>query len=218
MIITGRSEASVSKAVAALGPQATGMVSDAGNMAHIRALPEQIKQQHPHIDILFANAGYGKFAPIEAADEQHFDELFNVLVKGTFFTVRQLLPMISSGGSIIFNTSFVTAFGIENFSVYTAAKSAVQSFIKTFSMECTAKGIRVNGISPGYINTNIFNNTGLTADEINATIGSVIPTLPFKRFGEAAEIASAVLFLASDDASYVHGAELLVDGGISNVK
>ncbi|SJZ64805.1 NAD(P)-dependent dehydrogenase, short-chain alcohol dehydrogenase family [Chitinophaga eiseniae] len=218
VIITGRSEQTVNKAVAALGPSATGIVSDAGKMTDILALPAQLRQYTDRIDVLFANAGYGKFASIEQVNEAHFDELFNILVKGTFFTVQQLLPLLASGSSIILNTSFVTAFGIPYFSVYTAAKAAVQSFIKTFSMECTAKGIRVNGISPGYIRTNIFNNTGLTAEEIAGTIDSVIPTLPYKRFGEPWEIAKTVLFLASPDAGYIHGAEILVDGGLSNVK
>jgi NAD(P)-dependent dehydrogenase (short-subunit alcohol dehydrogenase family) len=107
---------------------------------------------------------------------------------------------------------------LDNFSIYSAAKSAVQSFIKTFSMECTAKNIRVNGVSPGYIKTNIFNNTGLTAEQIEGAVQGIIPTLPFKRFGEASEIAKTVLFLASDDASYIHGAEIVVDGGLSNTK
>jgi NAD(P)-dependent dehydrogenase (short-subunit alcohol dehydrogenase family) len=141
-----------------------------------------------------------------------------MLVKGTFFTVQQLLPIINEGGSIILNTSFVTGFGIANFSIYSAAKSAVQSFIKTFSTECTTRKIRVNGISPGHIKTNIFNNTGLTSDQIEGVVQEITSTLPFKRFGETSEISKTVLFLASDDASYIHGAEIVVDGGLSNVK
>ncbi len=218
VIITGRSAATVNKAVAALGENAKGIVSDAGKMSDIFALAKQVEELAGNIDILFVNAGYGKFASIEMADEAHFDELFNLLVKGSFFTVQQILPIMKAGGSIILNTSFVTAFGIPYFSVYTAAKAAVSSFIKTFSAECTAKNIRVNGISPGYIKTNIFNNTGLAPEQIEETVSQIIPTLPFKRFGEPAEIAGAVAFLASNDASYIHGAELLVDGGLSNSK
>jgi NAD(P)-dependent dehydrogenase (short-subunit alcohol dehydrogenase family) len=218
IIITGRSRERVDKAVNILGPNAIGVVSNAGNLSDILDLQKQVKLHTNTIDILFVNAGYGKFAPIEMVDETHFDELFNMLVKGTFFTVQQLLPIIEEGGSIILNTSFVTAFGIENFSIYSAAKSAVQSFIKTFSAECTAKKIRVNGISPGYIKTNIFNNTGLSPDQIEGAVQGIIPTLPFKRFGEPSEIAKTVLFLASEDASYIHGAEIVVDGGLSNVK
>lgn len=218
VIITGRSQERVDKAVSALGPAAAGIVSDAGKMTDILALPAQVQQYADTIDVLFVNAGYGKFAPIEQVDEAHFDELFGILVKGTFFTVQQLLQLMKSGGSIILNTSFVTAFGMQHFSVYTAAKAAVQSFIKTFSMECTAKGIRVNGVSPGHIRTNIFNNTGLSSEQIEGAIDSILPTLPYKRFGEPWEIAKTVLFLASPDAGYIHGAEILVDGGLSNAK
>lgn len=216
VIITGRSEETVTQAVKELGSDAFGVVSNAGKLPDLLLLREQIKKYTEHVDILFVNAGYGKFAPIEMVDEGHFDELFNMLVKGTFFTVQQLLPIMMEGGSIILNTSIVTRFGMENFSIYTAAKSAVQSFIKTFAAECISKRIRVNGVSPGYIKTNIFNNTGLTPDQVQGAIESIIPTLPFKRFGEPDEIAKTVLFLASEDASYIHGAEIIVDGGLSN--
>jgi NAD(P)-dependent dehydrogenase (short-subunit alcohol dehydrogenase family) len=218
VIITGRSQETVDQAIRRLGSKAIGLVSNAGNLADVFALRKRVTMHTDTLDILFVNAGYGKFAPIEMVDEAHFDELFSMLVKGTFFTVQQLLPLMNPESAIILNTSFVTAFGIENFSVYSAAKSAVQSFIKTFSSECTTKKIRVNGISPGYIKTNIFNNTGLTPDQIEGAVQGLIPTLPFKRFGEPAEIAKTVLFLASPDASYIHGTEIVVDGGLSNVK
>lgn len=218
VIITGRSRETVDNAVSRLGANAIGIVSDAGKLADIFDLPKEIKKHSDRLDILFVNAGYGKFAPIEMVDETHFDELFNMLAKGTFFTVQQMLPMMGKGASVILNTSVVTEAGYPNMSVYSAAKSAVQSFIKTFAAECSLKNIRVNGISPGYINTNIFNNTGLTPEQITGTIENIIPTLPFKRFGEPAEIANAVLFLASDDASYIHGVEIVVDGGLTNIK
>lgn len=218
VIITGRSQETVDKAVNSLGSNAIGLVSNAGKLIDIFDLQEQIKMHTNKLDVLFVNAGYGKFAPIEMVDEDHFDELFNMLVKGTFFTVQQMLPIINEGGSIILNTSIVTQAGNPYMSVYSAAKSAVKSFIKTFAAECTNKKIRVNGISPGYIKTNIFNNTGLTPEEIKGTIESIIPTLPFKRFGEPIEIAKTVLFLASEDASYIHGTEIVVDSGLSNIK
>lgn len=218
VIITGRSQETVDKAVKTLGPNAIGLVSNAGKLADIFDLQKQVTQYTGKIDVLFVNAGYGKFAPIEMVDEAHFDELFNMLVKGTFFTVQQILPLMPAGSSIILNTSFVTAFGIENFSIYSAAKAAVQSFIKTFSSECTTKKIRVNGVSPGQIKTNIFSNTGLSTDQIEGAVAGIIPTLPFKRFGEPSEIAKTVVFLASEDASYIHGAEISIDGGLSNAK
>ncbi len=218
VIVTGRSKATVSRAINELGPNARGLISNAASMIDILALREQVQQYVETIDVLFVNAGYGKFASLETADEGHFDELFDMLVKGTFFTVQQILPMINEGGSIILNASSVTEFGgMPNFSVYTAAKAAVQSFIKTFAAECTEKKIRVNGISPGYIKTNIFNNTGLTPDQIDATVEHVTSTLPYKRFGEATEVARTVLFLSSEEASYIHGAQILVDGGLANI-
>ena len=218
VIITGRSAETVNKAVAKLGTNAFGIVSDAGNIKEVFLLQQHVKQYTTTIDLLFVNAGYGKFSPIENVDEAHFDELFNLLVKGVFFTVQQILPLLTNGSAVIFNTSFVTEIGVSNFSVYSAAKSAVQSFIKTFSAEFTEKGIRVNGISPGHIKTNIFNNTGLNEAQIQGAIESIIPTIPLKRLGEATEIANAVLFLASQEASYIHGTELKVDAGISIIR
>ena len=218
VIITGRSQESVDKAVNSLGANAIGLVSNAGKLSDVLDLQKQVKLHTNTLDVLFVNAGYGRFASIEMVDEAHFDELFNMLVKGTFFTVQQILPIMKEGGSIILNTSVVTEYGTENFSIYSAAKSAVKSFIKTFAAECTAKKIRVNGICPGHIKTNIFNNTGLAPDQIEGAVQGIIPTLPFKRFGEPSEIAKTALFLASDDASYIHGTEILVDGGLLNVK
>lgn len=218
VIITGRSAETVNKAIEKLGENAFGIVSNAGNMKDIFLLQEQVRQYTDNIDLLFVNAGYGKFAPVEFADETHFDELFDMLVKGTFFTVQQILPLMKNGSAIILNTSFVTEIGTANFSVYSAAKSAVQSFIKTFASELSEKGVRVNGISPGHIKTNIFNNTGLNAEQIEGAIQGIIPTIPFKRLGEPTEIANAVLFLASQEASYIHGTELTVDAGISVIR
>jgi NAD(P)-dependent dehydrogenase (short-subunit alcohol dehydrogenase family) len=218
VIITGRSRETVDKALEQLGPNAFGLVSDAGNSSHVFRLQEQVKTITDRLDFLFVNAGYGKFASVEQADEAHFDELFHLLVKGTFFTVQQLLPLLKSGSAIVLNTSFVTGVGTAQFSVYSAAKAAVQSFIKTFAADLTSKGIRVNGVSPGHIKTNIFNNTGLSTEQIDGALQSIIPAIPFKRLGEPEEIAQAVLFLASDAASYIHGTELTVDAGISVIR
>jgi len=218
VIVTGRSTETVNKATQRLGKNAIGLVSNAGSMNDVLQLREQVQQHTKTIDFLFLNAGYGKFAAVEQVDEAHFDELFHMLAKGPFFTVQQLLPLMEKGSAIVFNTSVVTEMATNNFSVYTAAKSAVQSFIKTFASEFTEKGIRVNGISPGYIKTNGFNNTGLTPEQIDGAVNSIIPTIPFKRFGDPEEIAHAVLFLASPEASYIHGAELKVDAGVSIIR
>jgi NAD(P)-dependent dehydrogenase (short-subunit alcohol dehydrogenase family) len=218
VIITGRSEENVKIAVNKLGQNAFGIVSDAGRMSDLMSLRNKVEKLTENIDLVFANAGYGRFAPIANVDENHFDELFNTLVKGSFFTVQQILPLMKEGSSVIFNTSFVTEFGMPDFSVYSAAKSAVQSFIKTFATELAEKGIRVNGISPGHIKTNIFNNTGLSSEQIDKAVQNIIPTIPFKRRGEPSEIANTVLFISSDEASYIHGAELRIDAGISVIK
>lgn len=217
-IITGRSEETVYHALEKLGEKASGIVSDAGKMMDLMNLQQQVRRHTEHIDMVFPNAGFGKFFPIENVDENHFDELFNTLVKGPFFTVQQVLPLIKKGGSVIFNTSVATEIAIPNFSVYSAAKSAVQSFIKTFAVELTERGIRVNGISPGHIKTNIFNNTGLNPEQIESAIDGIIPTIPLKRQGDPSEIAHTVLFLASEEASYIHGAEIRVDAGISVIR
>lgn len=218
VIITGRSAETVNRASSKLGEKAFGIVSNAHHMKDILELREKVEQHIEGIDLLFANAGYAKFSPVENADEAHFDELFNMLVKGTLFTIQQMLPLMNEGGAIILNTSVAAEMGTANFSVYSAAKAAVQSFIKTFAAEFTEKGIRVNGISPGYIKTNGFNNTGLSPEQIDGAIQSIIPTIPFKRFGKPEEIANAVLFLASKEASYIHGTELKVDAGVSIIR
>lgn len=218
VIITGRSEETVNKALEQLGEHASGIVSNAGNMQDLINLRDEVLKYTETIDVVFANAGYGRFASIESVDEKHFDELFDMLVKGPFFTVQQMLPLMKEGSSVIFNTSVATEIAMPGFSVYSAAKSAVQSFIKTFATELTERGIRVNGVSPGHIKTNIFNNTGLTEEQIGQAVTDIIPTIPFKRQGEPTEIANTVLFLASDEASYIHGAEIKVDAGISVIR
>ncbi len=214
VIITGRYQSTVNETVKELGANAKGIVSDASKLTDIRALADKVKALAGKVDVLFVNAGYGKYSPIEAIDEAHFDEQFNVLVKGTLFTVQQIAPLMSEGGSIILNTSVVTEVGMPSASVYSAAKAAVQSFVKTFAAEFSQRKIRVNAVSPGPIQTNFFDKTGLTAAQIQGFAGAILPQVPLARFGLASEVAKAVTFLASDDASYMHGTEIFVDGGM----
>ena len=218
VIITGRYKNTVDETVKKLGSNAYGIVSDSGKMHDILQLKDQVMGFIPKIDILFVNAGYGKFAPVESVAEAQFDELYNVLVKGVFFTVQQLLPVINEGGSVVLNTSVVTGYGSPNASVYSAAKAAVQSFVKTFAAEFTEKKIRVNGISPGYTKTNGFSKAGFSSEQIDGVIQSILPTLPLKRFAQPGEIARVVSFLASDDASYLHATEIVADGGYLHIK
>ncbi|MGL4631285.1 MAG: SDR family oxidoreductase [Leadbetterella sp.] len=215
VIITGRYQETVDSTVKELGGNAIGIVSDASNLSSIKDLAAQISEKTGKVDILFVNAGYGKFAPIEMIDEAHFDEQFNVLVKGTLFTVQSILPLMGEGGSIVLNTSVVTEVGMAGASVYSAAKGAVKSFVKTFAAELSPKKIRLNAVSPGPIETAFFDKTGMNQEQINGFAGAVLPQVPMGRFGKSDEIAKTVTFLASDDSSYIHGTEIFVDGGMT---
>jgi NAD(P)-dependent dehydrogenase (short-subunit alcohol dehydrogenase family) len=217
VIITGRYQKTVDEAVQKLGAKAKGIVSDAGKSSDVFSLAQQIKELAPAIDILFVNAGYGKFAPLEAVDETHFDEQFNVLVKGTFFTVQQLVPLMNEGGTVILNTSVVTEKGMAGASVYSAAKAAVQSLTKTLAAELIAKNIRLNAVSPGPIQTAFFEKTGMNEVQINGFASNVLTMVPMKRFGQPEEVAKVVSFLASDDSSYLLGTEIYADGGMVQI-
>jgi NAD(P)-dependent dehydrogenase (short-subunit alcohol dehydrogenase family) len=214
VIITGRHQNTVDETVKELGANAHGIVADSGNISELKTLADRVKALTGKVDVLFVNAGYGKFAPIDQIDEAHFDEQFNVLVKGTLFTVQSILPLMVEGSSIILNTSVVTEKGMQGASVYSAAKSAVQSFVKTFASELSARKIRLNAVSPGPIETDFFNKTGMNEEQIKGFAGAVLPQVPIGRFGKSHEVAKAVTFLASDDASYMHGTEIFVDGGM----
>ncbi|RXK83131.1 SDR family oxidoreductase [Filimonas effusa] len=218
VVFTGRYENTVQETQSELGEQAFGIVSDAGKMTDLLMLREKLVSVVPHVDILYVNAGIGKYAPVEQVSEEHFNELFDIIVKGTLFTVQQLLPLMRNGSVIILNTSIVTEIGMPNSSVYSAAKAAVQSFVKTFAAELAAKGIRVNAVSPGPIQTNYFERSNLTAAQMENFTRSFAPQIPLARFGKPEEVARVIRFLASDDASFMHGSEVFVDGGFPKVK
>lgn len=217
VIITGRYPGTVEETVKKLGANARGIVSDAGKMEEVMQLAEKVKAIYPKIDILFVNAGYGKFAPLEMVNETHFDEQFDVLVKGTFFTVQQLAPLINDGGTVIMNTSVVTEKGMQGASIYSAAKAAVQSFTKTLASELIQRNIRLNAVSPGPIQTNFFEKTGMNQEQIQGFASNVLLSVPMKRFGQPSEVAKAVTFLASTDSSYLLGTEIYVDGGMVQI-
>ena len=217
VIITGRNQENLEKAKQQLGHQAHTLVSDAGNMNDIRQLAQQVSTIAPKIDVLFVNAGFGKFSPVEEVDEAHFNEQFNVNVKGLYFTIQQLLPLINEGGAIVLNTSVVTEMGMPGASIYSATKAAVSSFARTLGAELTGRRIRVNVVSPGPIQTNFFNATGMTQEQIEGFAEGVLGKVPMQRFGTPDEVAKAVVFLASEDSSYVLGTEIYVDGGMSTL-
>ncbi len=218
VVITGRREKEVQEAAKAIGPNGLGVVSDVSRLADLDALYATIKEKFGALDIIFANAGVGEFAPLEHADEGHFDRIFDINVKGLFFTVQKALPLLRDGGSVILNASSAASTGMENFSVYSASKAAVRSFARTWTLDLKARKIRVNAISPGPIDTPIFGKVeGMTQDQIDGFKTSIATMVPLGRMGRSEEIANTALFLASDDSSFITGAEIPVDGGIAQV-
>lgn len=211
VIITGRSQAALDQAKKDLNGQVHTILSNTSSLSDVRALAKQVQQITPRLDVLFVNAGVGKFAPIEAVTEEHYDEQFNINVKGAYFTIQELLPLFNDGGSIILNTSINAHIGMATSSVYSATKAALLTLAKTLSSELLPRRIRVNAISPGPVTTPIFGKTGLPEEELKASVKSKVP---LGRFGEPAEIAKIATFFASEDSTFVLGAELIADGGM----
>ena len=199
-----------------IGDNAIGVQGDVSNLADLDRLYAKVKEQKGHIDILFANAGVGEFASLGAITESHFDKIFSINVKGLLFTVQKALPLFQDGGSIILTASVGGSKGIEAFSVYNATKAAVRSFARTWTVELKHRKIRVNAISPGPIDTPIISGVVQTDEQIEQ-FKSIVASVPMGRMGSSDEIAKAVLFLASDDSSYVTGIELFVDGGMAQI-
>lgn len=214
VIITGRNQEKLDHAVVGLGGNTQSILADASNLADIDKLASEVEKSGKKLDVLFVNAGIALFAPLDAVDEAFFDNQFNTNVKGLFFTVQKLLPFVNDGGSIILNASVAAAQGMENLTVYAATKAAVLSLTRTLSAELLGRKIRVNAVSPGPINTPIFGKTGMTEEQINEAASGILANVPMNRFGEPEEIAKGVLYLASDDSSYVIGHELIIDGGM----
>ncbi len=218
VIITGRTKETLDAAAAEINnDRLTAIQSDSSKLSEISALAETLKKDFGKIDILIANAGIAWLAPLAQSDEAFFDAHFNTNVKGLFFTIQKLEPLMTGGGSIVLTASAVVHKGFENMSVYSATKGAVRNFARTLSAELAPKGIRVNVVSPGPIETPLFNKMGLTEQEMAGMAEGFSQMVPMKRFGTGEEIAKAILFLASDDSSYVLGEELLVDGGVANI-
>ena len=217
VVITGRNQEALDAAVAELGDRATGIRSDVASIEDLDRLFAQVREQFGRVDVLFANAGIAPFVPFEAVTEEHFDNLFNINVRGLFFTVQKALPLLSEGASIILNTSVVAQSGLPNTSIYSATKAAVRSLGRTLAAELAPRGIRVNVVSPGLIETPLVGKLGLSEDEIDAFAEQVVRQTPLGRLGKPKEIATTVAFLASDDASYFTGADLVADGGMIQV-
>ena len=217
VIITGRRQAELDTAVKDIGHKAVGVQGDVSKLADLDKLYSEVKQKFGRIDILFANAGIGELAPLSVITEEHFDKHFNINVKGLLFSVQKALPLMGEGASIILTSSIANMKGMAAFSVYSATKAAVRSFARTWTSDLKDKKIRVNSVSPGPIETPIFGKMGLSEQQIHEFGGSIAAQVPMGRFGQANEIAKAALFLASDDSSYMTGADIYVDGGMAQV-
>jgi NAD(P)-dependent dehydrogenase (short-subunit alcohol dehydrogenase family) len=215
--ITGRRQAELDEAARHIGKNVTGVRGDVSNLPDLDRLFATVKQRQGRLDILFANAGVPALAPLGEITEEHFDQTFNINVKGLLFTVQKALPLFADGGSIILNASVAASKGIEAISVYSATKAAVRSFARCWTADLKHRQIRVNVISPGLIETPIVTKAGLTREQIGAFKESFIAAVPMGRMGTADEVATAAVFLASDDSSYVTGTELFVDGGMAQV-
>jgi NAD(P)-dependent dehydrogenase (short-subunit alcohol dehydrogenase family) len=215
--IAGRDQKTLDAAVKEIGGDTLGVRADVARLEDIDKLYKAVKERFGKIDVLFANAGIAKFASIEESSEQVFDDQFSVNVKGLYFTIQKALPLLNEGASIILNSSVASSKGISHGSVYSATKAAVRSFARTLTSELIGRGIRINVVSPGPITTPIIGRNGLTKEAQDELVKSLTAMVPAKRFGEADEVGRAVVFLASQDSSFISGQELFVDGGLANV-
>jgi NAD(P)-dependent dehydrogenase (short-subunit alcohol dehydrogenase family) len=211
VFITGRRQKELDDAVTAIGTNVTGVRGDAANLEDLDRLFETVRTQAGHIDILYASAGLGEFAPLGQITEDSFDRMFNLNVKGTLFAVQKALPLFRDNGSIMMTGSIASIKGMGQLSAYAASKAALHAFARTWTNELKSRGIRVNVISPGPIETGVFENVP------NERKNQMVSMIPMGRIGQPEEIATTALFLASADSSFITGIELCVDGGMAQV-
>jgi NAD(P)-dependent dehydrogenase (short-subunit alcohol dehydrogenase family) len=215
--ISGRSKKTLDEAVKTIGNGVLAVQSDVATLTDIDKLFAQVSQKLGKIDVLFVNAGVAKFAPLSDTSESSFDEQYDINIKGAYFTIQKSLPFLNDGASIILNTSVVDEKGTVGASAYAGTKAALRSLARTAAAELVGRGIRVNTVAPGPIVTPIFGKTGLPQEAIDEFAKGIIAQVPMKRFGQPEEVAGAVAFLASQDASYITGVEINVDGGLGQV-
>ena len=217
VFITGRRAPELAAAVKEIGSNVTGVQGDVSNLGDLDRLFEQIKREKGKLDIVFANAGTAKYAPLGQITEELYNSTFDTNVKGLLFTVQKALPLIPDGSSIILNASIVASKGLSSNSVYSATKAAVRSFARTWTTDLKVRRIRVNAVSPGSIDTPGLNELLGSSEVGQQRLKMISNAVPLGRLGKPEEIAKAVTFLASDDSSYITGAELFVDGGFAQV-
>jgi NAD(P)-dependent dehydrogenase (short-subunit alcohol dehydrogenase family) len=214
VVITGRDEKSLKSAERELGPNAMALKADVSRLAEIDQAMSRIRDRFKKIDALFVNAGVGKFVPFDQVTESFHDEIMNVNLKGAFFTVHRALPLMASGSAVVLNASINGHKGMPGTTVYGASKAAVINLARTMSADLISKGIRVNSISPGPIESAILTRAGLSSEQLKETREWILGQVPAKRFGTPEEIAEAVLYLCSPASSFVVGADLVIDGGM----
>lgn len=215
--ITGRDPEALERARAELGGDAIAIVADVRSRAELERARQQLADVAGTLPVLFANAGVAFGTLLDATEEARFDELININVKGVFQTVQAFVPLMEPGGSVILNTSWLADVGTPGLSALSASKAAVRSFARTFAAELLPRGIRVNAVSPGATDTPIHGKAGRSAEQTQAFAERVQSHIPLKRFGAAIDVARAALFLASDDSTYMLGAEIAVDGGFAQI-
>jgi len=215
VFITGRNDKTLAEAKTHLPADITAIRSDASNLDDIDALAAELKKKAGRVDVLYVNAGIARFMPFESITPELFDEMFNINVRGAYFTIQKLLPLMGEGSSIVLTTSIAADLGMATSSAYGATKAALSSLARTLSNELAPRGIRINEVSPGPIETPIYDKLGMPADQVDGFKGMMSELVPVKRFGSAEEVAKAALFLASADSSYLLGAKIRIDGGFA---
>jgi NAD(P)-dependent dehydrogenase (short-subunit alcohol dehydrogenase family) len=217
VVITGRDTAALEQARTALGDDAIALSNDAASTADAKALAATLAASDVRLDAVFVNAGTAKFAAFPDVDEALWDQIFDTNIKGPYFQIQALLPLLNPGASIVINGSINARIGMPNTSVYAASKAALISLAKTLSAELLPRGVRVNVLSPGPVSTPIYGKLGLDAKALEATAAQIQNQIPLGRFGTPEEIASTVLHLASPESGYIVGTEIIADGGMSQL-
>jgi NAD(P)-dependent dehydrogenase (short-subunit alcohol dehydrogenase family) len=217
VIITGRDQAALDLARTQIGASAIAIRNDQGDIQAAAVLSKTLKEQAITLDAVFINAGVAKFASLEEVGERLWDETFDINVKGAFFTIQALAPLLNQGAAVILNGSINAHIGMPASSVYAASKAALISLAKTLSAELIERGVRVNVVSPGPVTTPLYGKLGMPAEQLGVVAAGIQQQIPLKRFGTPDEVAAAVLFMASPQAAFIIGTELIVDGGMSQL-